>query len=197
MRILEWARSLAKRMTCQHQYELQILAKQYAVFKCTRCGKETQLNGIDIPDMLLRWGYARYHGEASAETMQLLKEQGIAKNNTIMVPERMVYIVSYFEKMEERINRDGRPGGVDLGDVCTKGIYFTENQLEDSLRGPIASCFCTDYPYASVECYESGLANPKKHIRFFQYDSQKRAYQAIDVPTYVRRQIKTIAIGLY
>lgn len=197
MRVLKWAKGLVKRTTCQHQYDLQVLAKRYAVFKCTRCGKETQLNGEDIPDMLLRWGYGRYHGETSEETIRLLKEQGIAKNNIVKVPERMVYIVSYFEKMEERVNRDGRPGGVDLGDICTKGIYFTDKQVKESLEGAIASCFCEDYPYASVECYDSGLSNLKQPIRIYKYDKQTRAYQATEVPVYVRRQVKTIATGLY
>lgn len=190
-------RGVAKRATCRHQYDLRVLSDRYAVYRCAHCGKEIQIDGKNIPDMMLQWGYARYHGEASEETIRLLKEQGIAKNNIVKVPERMVYIVSFFEKMEERVDRDGRPGGADLGDICTKGIYFTDKQVKESLEGAIASCFCEDYPYASVECYDSGLSNPKQPIRIYKYDKQTRAYQATEVPVYVRRQVKTIAIGLY
>lgn len=195
MQLLEKLKKFAQRQNCRHKYDLRALTDQYAVYQCRNCGKEIQLNGENVPDMLLRWGYGWYHGDAGEEEMRLLKEQGIAKNNTVIVPERIVYIVSYFEKMEESVNRNGRPGGVNLGDICTKGIYFTHSQASTALNGPIASCFCEDYPFASIECYESGLANPESPIQFFRYDTQTCAYQEIEAPIYIRRKVKTIAMG--
>lgn len=196
MKFLEKIKKIAQKQVCQHEYNLRVLAGTCAIYKCQNCGKEIMINGEDIPYMLLKWGYGWYHSDISEEKMELLKQQGIEKNNTIILPERTVYIVSYFEKMEERINRNGRASGIDLGDICTKGIYFTQNQLKDALEGSVASCFYPDYPYACVECYKSGLANPGQPIRFFEYDIQTCTYQEIEPPIYVRRQLKMIAMGL-
>lgn len=196
MKLLEKLKRIVQKQVCQHKYNLRVLADTCAIYKCQNCGKERIINGENVPDMLLKWGYSWYHSDISEEKMELLKRQGIQKNNIVIVPEQIVYIVSYFEKIEERTNRNGTPNTIDLGDICTKGIYFTQNQLKDALKGPTASCFYPDYPYACVECYESGLANPKQPIRFFEYDTQTCTYLEIEPSIRVRRQLKMVAMGL-
>lgn len=194
--ILEKVKKAAQKLVCRHKYNLRALADTEVICKCQNCGKEIIVNGENVPDMLLRWGYGWYHGDISEEKMELLKRQEIKENNIVIIPEQIVYVVSYFEKMEERTNRNGTSNGIDLGDICTEGVYFTQNQLRDALKGPIAACFYPDYSYACVECYESGLANPKQPIRFFKYDTQTCAYLEIEPSIRVRRQLKTIAMGL-
>lgn len=188
-----------QRYTCEHEYDIVSLSPRHVEFKCRRCGKRTSIikhNVPNMPEILLRWGYSWYHHDPEDATIELLKKQRILPNNEIRIPEKQVFVVSYFEKMEQPVNRNGRPGDIELGDILTKGFYFSKDKAEASLKGDIARCFNKDYPYACIECYEEGLSNWRYPIRFLHFDSEKCAYTEIEVPAAVRRRIKMIATGV-
>lgn len=184
------------RHSCDHLYNITALSAGYVTFRCKCCGKEISVRRQDMPEQLLCWGYGWYHHDPDAATIELLKKQNIAPNNEIRIPAKEVFVVSYFEKLEQPKNRNGRPGDIELGDILTKGFYFSKDKAEASLKGDMARCFNKDYPYACIECYEEGLSNRKYPIRFLHFDSEKCAYTEIEVPAAVRRRIKTIATGV-
>lgn len=181
--------------SCDHVYNITTLSACHVVFRCKYCGKEIRIYRPNMQEHLLRWGYSWYH-DTDKKTIELLKKQNIAPNNEIRIPAKEVFVVSYFEKLEQPTNRNGRPGNIELGDILTKGFYFSKDKAEASLKGDMARCFNKDYPYACIECYEEGLSNRKYPIRFLHFDSEKCAYTEIEVSAAVRRRIKTIATGV-
>lgn len=183
-------------MTCDHQYHICSLSDVHVSFKCSLCGKEIVLHLRDGPIDLLKWGYGWYHMYPSEETIELLRYQGISKNNVKIVPQRQVFIVSYIEKMDVLPCRDGKNYNIDFGDICSKGIFFEEEKALEALGGNLAACYSADHAFASLECYVSGLANLDRRISFFKYDSDLRCYKAYEPPIQIKKNIRTVATGL-